>query len=445
VYISSFLPLQTALSGIEAAQEELNTTSNNIANANTPGYTDETVNLGERMPLSVAGGLSVSGSAIQLGTGVDAASITSARNNWLDISYRNQNAAASGASTEQSYLNQVQSLLAEPSSASLSSQLDAFWNDWNALANDPTSPSAQQQVVSDGQNLSATFSQLSSEITSVQSQATSQYAALTGTGGQVENDANQIAQLNAAISQAQAAGQNPNQLEDQRNLAIDDLSSLANVTVTNNANGTVAVAFGDASSPLVSGTTVNWPQTLTAAAGGTLGALLNLTQPGGQLAQYSAALDNVADQLATEVNNPVVNGTALATTPPFFTGTTAATIAVTPSVVANPATIQTTDTGNAGDNDVALAIANLSGGTADQSYAQFVTQLGSAAQAATSNANTQQALATSINNQRQSVSGVDLSQEETNIIQEQQAYQASAQVMNAFNEMISSLLASVGA
>ena len=66
-------------------------------------------------------------------------------------------------------------------------------------------------------------------------------------------------------------------------------------------------------------------------------------------------------------------------------------------------------------------------------------------QAATANATTQQGLATAINNQRQSVEGVDLPQEEAAVIQEQQAYQASAQVMNAFNTMINSLLSQVGA
>lgn len=68
MYVSSFLPLQTALSGVEAAQQELETTANNISNANTPGYAAETVDLGQNPALSIA----LSGVGMQVGTGVTA-------------------------------------------------------------------------------------------------------------------------------------------------------------------------------------------------------------------------------------------------------------------------------------------------------------------------------------------------------------------------------------
>ncbi len=451
MYISTFTPLQTALSGIEAAQQELDTTGNNISNENTAGYTEESVNLGESPPLTIA---SIDGAGEQIGTGVTVESVTSARNVFIDTAARTQSAIAANASTEQSYLNQVQSALGAPTGG-IATQLSTFWNDWNTLANNPTSTAAKQAVVNDGATLAQSINQLSSDLSSVQAQASSQYSTITGTGGQLQNDANQIAQLNQAIKQAQAAGEDPNQLEDERGKALDDLSTLGNVAVTNNSDGTVTVNFGDAASPLVNGTTVNWPQTITAATGGTLGALLSLTGTAtqtGQIDQYLSGLDNVAQSLANEVNNPTVNGTTEATNPPFFTYTASATpgvpsstLAVNPALVMNPASVQTTDTTNVGDNDVALAIAGLSGGTADQAYDAFVSGIGSDTQAAGTNATTQQSLATAINNQRQSVEGVSLPQEEADVIQEQQAYQASAQIMNAFNTMINSLLTQVGA
>ena len=436
MYISTFTPLQTALSGVQAAQEELEVTSNNIANANTAGYSDEVVNLGQAPPITTNLGDTLNGAGEQIGTGVDATSISRQRNQFLDVAYRNQSAASSGATTEQSYLNQVQTALNEPNNG-ISSQLGTFWSDWNQLANDPTSAAAKAAVVNDGTTLTTSFNQLSQQLGQIQTQATQQFTSLTGPGGQVETDANQIAQLNTAIKQQQAAGVTPNNLLDQRDQALDDLSTLANVSVVTNSDGTVTVGFGGAGSPLVNGATVNWPQTLTSSSGGTLGALLNLTQPGGEIAKYSSQLDGVAASLANEVNS-------VSTNPPFFSGSTAGTIAVNSALTANPTLVETSATGNPGANDVAMGVAALSGGTADQNYTAFVADIGSAVKNANNTARTQGTLTTEINNQRQSTSGVSLSQEMTNLVQEQQAYQASAKVMNTFNTMIGTLLAQVG-
>ncbi len=105
-------------------------------------------------------------------------------------------------------------------------------------------------------------------------------------GGEVAEIAKQIAQLNEQIKLAEQANQPPNDMLDRRDLLIDKLSSLAQVTVTANADGTDTIAFGDAAKPLVEGSTVNWPQTLTAAAGGELGGLLALTGEGGSLTGF---------------------------------------------------------------------------------------------------------------------------------------------------------------
>ena len=154
-----------------------------------------------------------------------------------------------------------------------------------------------------------------------QSQAAQQYSALTASNGQVAQDAQTIATLNAQISQATQAGVSPNTLMDQRDSALDDLSSLAQISVSTGSNGAVTVNFGDASTPLVSGTTVTWPQTLTSAAGGQLGSLLNISSSTGPVGQYISSLDGVANQVISSVN-------ALQPSSPFFTGTSASTIAV---------------------------------------------------------------------------------------------------------------------
>jgi flagellar hook-associated protein 1 FlgK len=475
MYISTYTALQSALSGITAAQEQLDTTSNNIANADTPGYTDETVNTSASLPLTLAGD---NGAGIQVGTGVNVSAITSARNQFLDASYRLQNSVSGNASTAKAYLDQVQSTLNEPSTTGISSQLATFWGAWSSLATDPTSLSAKQAVVSDGQTLAGSISQLSTDLTTVQQQAASQFNTITQSGGEVEADAGQIDSLNTAIQQAQAAGENPNQLEDQRGEVIDQLSSLANVSVTAGSdaadsdmvNVSLGGLTGSGGVQLVTaadtGSTMNtsWEQSLASSSpadiGGTLGALMSVAGSAitggspGQIDGYLNALDGTAQTLADAVNNPIVNGSQEATDPPFFSysssgapGSLAASLTVNPALTGTPANaglVQVTDTSTTGDADIALAIAGLSGGAGDQSYRQFVSAIGSDAQAADNNATTQSALATAVSNQRQSVVGVDLSQEETNVIQEQQAYQACAQIMNTFNTMISTLITQVG-
>jgi flagellar hook-associated protein 1 len=266
----------------------------------------------------------------------------------------------------------------------------------------------------------------------VQSQAAQQYTALTGPNGQVQQDAQGIATLNGQISAATQAGISPNTLLDQRDKLLDDLSGLAQTSVTTGANGAVSVNFGDASTPLVSGGTVTWPQTPTSAAGGQLGSLLNMSSSTGPVGQYISSLDSVASQVTSSVN-------ALQPSSPFFSGTTAGTIAVS----ATAATVQTSSSSTSGA-DLAQGIGNLANGPADQSYAAFVAQVGDGVQAAQSTQSTQSAVLTAVSNQRQSVSGVSLDEEMTNLIQFQQAYEASARVMNAINSTLDTLINTVG-
>ncbi len=427
--IPSFTGLQTALSGLEAAQAAITTTGENIANANTAGYTRQTVQTSATTPLTIA----IQGGGTQVGTGVSITDISRIRNQFLDVQYRAQNTATSNANSNATELGQVQTALNEPSDSGLQNIMGQFWSAWSSLASSPNNAAAQQAVVDAGQTLASTFNAVSQQIQTVQSQASQQYASLTASNGQVAQDAQQIATLNQQIAQATQAGISPNTLLDQRDKALDDLSGLAQISVSTGSNGAVTVNFGDASSPLVSGTTVTWPQTLTSAAGGQLGSLLNMSSSTGPVGQFLSSLDGVANQVISSVN-------ALQPSSPFFSGTSAGTIAVS----ATASTLQTSSSSTSGA-DLATAVGNLANGAPDQAYASFVGQVGSGVAAAQTSQNTQQAVLTAVSNQRQSVSGVSLDEEMTNLIQYQQAYQASARVMNAINSTLDTLINSVGA
>jgi flagellar hook-associated protein 1 len=426
--------LQTALSGLMAEQEAIDTTGQNITNANTEGYSRQVAVLQANDPLRIAALSPTNGEGAQLGTGVSVATITRIRNTYLDAQYRTQNAGLGAATTQANELQQAQSAFDEPSSAGIATQLSAFWSAWGELADaasGPASEAAKVAVVSAGTQLADTLHQVNAQLQSIEAQAAQQYNTITGPSGEVQSDASQIAQLNEQIKLSLDAKQQPNNLEDRRDLLLDKLSELGNVTVTKEANGTDTVSFGGAAKPLVEGSQVNWPQALTAAAGGKLGALLELSGPTGTIAKFREALDGVAKTLADSVNEKTP-------TTPFFTGTTAATIAV--AVKASEVSA-----GAGGGNETALAISGLRGGAAEQSYAALIAQVGSDVKAAESNQANSQAVVTAIGDQRQSVSGVSLDEEMTNLITFQRGYEASARALTSMDEMLDTLINHTGA
>ncbi len=425
--------LQTALSGLIAEQQAIDVTGHNITNANTPGYSRQTAVLQTNEPMVIAAMSPTNGRGGQLGTGVSVSTFSRIRNTYLDSQYRAQNTALGEATTQSTELQQAQGAFDEPTKSGLASQLSAFWGAWGSLANSPSSEAAKESVVSTGQQVAGTLHQVSAQLASIATEAAAQYAAITGPSGQVQGNANLIAQLNKQIKLSEEAGQAPNDLLDRRDQLIDKLSELAQVKVTKAADGTDTVSFGDAETPLVEGTAVTWPQALTGAAGGQLGALVELAGSGGALATYQAALDGVASTLASTVN-------ALHSSTPFFSGSTAATLAV---AVTAPQ-VQTSSTEAAGGNDVAQRIAALRGAGTDQSYAALVEKLGSDVQSAQSRQTNSQAMVNSVENQRQSVSGVSLDEEMTNLITFQHGYQASARTLTAMDSMLETLIEHTG-
>lgn len=425
--------IQTALSGLLAQQEAMDTVSNNIANANTEGYTRETAVLEPTPALQIANLSELTGEGAWLGTGVTVQTIARIRNVYLDSQYRTQNTGLSAATTTAEDLEQVQSVFDEPSSDSIASELSTFWTSWSELADDPTSEASRESVVAAGQQLTQTLNQISAQLQTISTQAAEQVATQTGPTGEVQSYANQIAQLNGQIQLAEAAGQKPNEMLDRRDELLDKLSSLANITVTQQADGADTVAFGDAAKPLVEGTTVNWPQEITAAAGGQLGALIGLNSPTGALTSYKEALDGVAKSLTEGVN-------ALHDEPSFFSGTTAATI----KVAVKASEVKASGNKSEGGNEVALAVANLRGGAIDQSYSALVEQVGSNLQVAKNERANLKASVAAIENQRQSVSGVSLDEEMTNLIAFQRGYQASARTLTALDDMLETLIEHTG-
>jgi flagellar hook-associated protein 1 len=435
---STFLGLETALRGLLTEQYAIDTTSHNITNASTPGYSREQAVLTSSDPVEIDG--LQNGAPGELGTGVTVATFQRIRNGFLDAQYRAQNMQAGYQQTSAQQLDQVQMGLAEPGSNGLSAQLSKFWDAWGDVSNNPSDPAARQALVDQGANLASSFHQLETSLQTAKSQAAAQYASTTSSAGQVEQIATQLASLNAAIKSAQQVGEQPNNLLDQRDQLLDQLSNLGQVSVVPLVDGSMNVKFGDAAQPLVADTTVNWPQTLTSP-GGQLGALLDLSKTGGTIDTYVAALNSAAKQLADNVNALHSSGTPSGVN---FFSYTGGNEAATLSVAVTPSQVVTSTSGAAEGNDLALQIAELRGGSADATYSALVTQIGSDDRNANLQSSNANALLTAIDNQRQSTSGVSLDEEMSNLMAFQRGYQASARAMTTVDSMLDTLINRTG-
>ena len=216
------------------------------------------------------------------------------------------------------------------------------------------------------------------------------------------------------------------------------MSSLGTVSVTDPGNGLLQITFGGASTPLVNGTTVNWPPpTPTAATGGELGALASLsdTTASGALSPYITQLNTVASDLITTVNG-ITNAASSATPYAFFSGTGASDIAVAAGVTASTTT-------TTGDNSVALAVSEIPGSTADtagSAYDALIAQVGSDVKTAQNTQTNTQALVSAVQSQRESVSGVSIDEEMTNLLSYQRGYEAAAKALNAMDSVLNQLI-----
>jgi len=446
--ISSFFGLQTSLRGLLAQQAGLDVTAHNIANAETPGYSRQTAQLESVTGLKLAAGALANGGGALLGGGVNVSSYTRARDAFADLQYRAQTSLHGDAQAMTSALSTVEESLNEPGTTGISALLSKFWDAWQAVANQPEDPATKSALAVTARALTDGIHALDSQLSAIGANAASELTAITSANGPILQNATAIARLNGEISAAVTAGRQPNDLMDQRDKLIDELSEYGQVTVTDLQNGSIQVAFGGVSSPLLVDDTTAWTPTPPATSlyptpspGGKIGALQTLSQvPGGTIDGYRQDLDAFAAKLVGDVN--------LAHGAPFFAagGTTAATIAVDPAIAASPALIRTTNLAGspAGGNDVAIAVSQLRAGAADKLYAGFVLRVGNEALDAQRREASAAATQASASDRRASVSGVSLDEEMANMIRFQRGYQASARTMSTVDEMLDTLINRTG-
>jgi flagellar hook-associated protein 1 FlgK len=433
VSISTFMGLHTSLRGLLAEQRALDVTSHNVANANTQGYSRQEAQLQATDALA----LPPTG---QLGTGVDAIAYKRIRDSFLDLQYRAQSMQVGGSTTRADALDQAELRLGEPGDNGISARLNKFWSSWSDLANTPDSGAARQALIGSASTLASAVNALDDGLQTVAAQAADRLAALTGAGGELQQIGNELAGLNGAIRDATAVGAQPNDLLDRRDLLLDKLSKLAQVSVADNGAGSIRVTLGGAAAPLVDGSTLTWPPPAMTSPGGTIGALMDLSSATGTIASYRGELATFAQALTTQVN-AIYQPAAGAD---FFAYDTAtSTLSVNPAVTA--ANVRA-GAGAESDNSAALALSELRGasGGPNDLYARLVTRMGTEVADARRGSVNATALSESIEDRRQSTAGVSLDEEMTNLIRFQRGYQAAARAMSATDTLLDTLINRTG-
>jgi flagellar hook-associated protein 1 FlgK len=300
-------------------------------------------------------------------------------------------------------------------------------------------------VVSAGQALTDSIRSVRSQMVSAQADAQSQYDSIAGPGGDISQVASELAGLNKSIASYLVNGDSPNDLMDRRDQLLDKLSGYGQISVQTLPTGSTNVSFVDASTgttyPVVSDQTASWsgPPAGGWNPGGQLGGLLSIAKvPGGAADGYLNTLDNFSAALASTVNTAYQGSF-------FTTGTPAgATVQVNPALATSPSTM-VSGSGSAGSNDIALAVSQLRGNASvDGVYKAFVAKVGSdVAEAQRLQANAQ-VLTDSAQDRRESVSGVSMDEEMSNLVTFQRAYQASSRAMSTMDEMLDVLINRTG-
>jgi flagellar hook-associated protein 1 len=442
--------LAVAVSGLIADEGAMQATTNNVANVNTPGYSREVPVLASSDPIVV--------DPLTFGSGVTLQNIKSIRDPLLESQIQQQTQSENQYSALATALQQTQ-VNFSTTTGDVGTSITNFFNSINQLATNSSDLSLRQGVISAANDMATSFNNTASNLTQQQQ---SLDLNVVQTVAQINQLSQQIAQLNGQISSLQNADQNAGTFVDQRQQAIDQLSGFVDVNVINadnsltltTANG-AALVTGQQSFELTTGTNANGLHDVysngtditSQITSGTLSGTLQARDQ--EIPAIENQLDTLAAGIATSVNAVQTTGYDLngnlATNENFFNPPPANTTGAAASLsvaITNPSQIAASSDGTAGSNGNAQAMYALSTGTGidgqspSDYYSGIVFNVGNDASNASAEQTASQGVLTQLNDQRASVSGVSLDEEAANMVQYQDAYQASAQVVTTINDMM---------
>ncbi|MGE5484581.1 MAG: flagellar hook-associated protein FlgK [Ignavibacteriales bacterium] len=458
-----FMGIEIGKRALMAQQAALDVIGHNVANVNTPGYTRQEAILAATDPYASPGAVG------HVGTGVQVTDIRRIRDAFIDMQKRTELKRLGEFDTMSAAFEEIEVILNEPSDSGIRSVLDKFWESLQELQGNPESEAVRKTVresaVTLAESFNRTFRQLEEMQTDVDTSVRSKVV-------QINALAQQIAELNVEITRARSAGYRPNDLMDRRDGLLDDLAKIIDIRVSEEVSGATRVTVGgvllvesqgaveigireegDGFAHLVwpnSGLDVN-------VSSGEIKGFLRLRDE--YIEQIKTDINSLANSIISEINaqhalgfdyHGVAGGA-------FFKGTDAISMAIDDAILNDVSLIAASGNGLVGNGDNALALAQLKqkltmssdplqppNATWNDFFRGIVTGLGVDADHAKRMAENEDYLVNQMENLQQSVSGVSLDEEMTNMMKFQHAYQAAARLITAADEMLDVLINRTG-
>nr|WP_218860255.1 flagellar hook-associated protein FlgK [Petropleomorpha daqingensis] len=459
--------MNTARTALWAQQRAMDVTGQNIANMNTVGYSRQ------RAELQSLGGTAVPATYAvnnNVGEGVSAEKVSRIRDAFLESRAQLEQATTASMTVADTTYSQIEDAFREPGDTGIQAQLSDMWAAWGDVHDNSTNPGPRSEVLERTQTL---VSGIRTTRAALDQQWGGNYDGLKTLVQDVNATASSIADLNESIRRATINGLPSNELADKRDALVLQLSQQIGATSAPADDGRITVSVGGAT--LVSGGSAlklqlvgssdpddlatDPPRVVTDPVG-------TLVRPGGTaegqltamtstIPQYRNAIDSLAKNLATELNaahqagydQDGVQGVALlddgAGDPTKITAANL-TLAITDGRKLAASTLSPAAAGGSasGDSTNADAIYQLSLSTTgtDASYRKMIVGLGVQASTATNRLSAQSVISSQVDASRESVSGVNLDEEMSNLLQYQHAYAAAGKLVSAVNDMLDTLI-----
>ncbi|MCG8540284.1 MAG: flagellar hook-associated protein FlgK [Clostridia bacterium] len=472
---STFSGFSIARSGIFASQRALNVNSHNIANANTPGYTRQRLDVSPSNPIILGNGQGV------MGTGVDTDNISQIRDEFLDLRYRDENTTFGEWEARSDILKYVENIFNEPSDSGVQKVSDNFFNSLQELSKGADDLSTRALVRESAISFTTSVKHMVHQFETLQKDTDFE---ITATVNQINGYAEEIAKLNEAIRISELDGSKANDLRDERNLLLDELSELVNVDYYEDGNQRFSVLLNGR--PLVSHDKTNkltyskrntelnsydavglhevqWEDDIKfKPKSGKLKGLIdmrdNISGEEKGIPYYMERLNHFTAVFAEEMNNIhrggfTLNGTTGIDLFTFNPADAAKSISISNDIEDDLANIAASSIATGlpqnGENALRMADARhdstLYGwGSPEDFFASMVSNLGVDRQGAIRMVKNGSVLLNQVEANRQSISGVSLDEEMANMIQFQHSFNANSRMITTMDEMIDTIINRMG-
>jgi flagellar hook-associated protein 1 FlgK len=441
--------LNSALRALEANQLQIAVASNNISNAQTPGYTRQR---------AVVRPVEGSGGTFSVGGGVEIVGTEALRDRLIELRLREEVSGKAQDQMKHEGLSDIEMLFNETEDTGMLPLLTNFFNSFHSLSAEPTSVNRRQEVVTNAQKLTSFFNSRADSLVDLQTKID---RSLNEDVSEANSLIDEIASVTQRIAEEEVSAP-AHELRDQRSVLVQKLSAIVDVHELE-SHGNYQLSVGS-NRPLVYNNTTSHLTTSTSSSGltsikigiddvtseisgGKAGAHLELrdhTIPG-----YLNSLDTLAYELVQHVNSIHSAGYDLAghtgnrffADQPFIAGA-AGRIALDAGVAGNYREIAASDDPSGTGNGTAIALGNLlnsqvfTGGSVVEQYRSFIYSVGSDTANADLSMRQHEALLNQLENRRQEVSGVSIDEEAVKILQFQRSFEASARVVKAVDELL---------